>query len=124
MRWGAMDNEPNAIRRVIEKNSIVRSLLDTMRDMVYGKGVRFYAVDYEGGKSTRTPFMDTKLAEWCEATDLDEYVLSAINTRLDNSNIFTRWEYDLSNDWFNLSVSDSFNTRIAKACLLYTSRCV
>lgn len=115
VRWGAMDNEPNAIRRVIEKNSIVRSLLDTMRDMVYGKGVRFYSVNYEGGKSTRTPFMDTKLAEWCEATDLDEYVLSAINTRLDNANIFTRWEYDLHNDWFNLSVSDSFNTRIAKA---------
>jgi len=86
-----------------------------MRDMVYGKGVRFYAVNYEGGKSIRTPFMDTKLAEWCEATDLDEYVLSAINTRLDNANIFTRWEYDLSNDWFNLAVSDSFNTRIAKA---------
>ncbi|MCA0229872.1 MAG: hypothetical protein LCH91_05370 [Bacteroidetes bacterium] len=115
VRWGAMDNEPNSIRRVIEKNSIVRSLLDTMRDMVYGKGVRFYAVNYEGGKSIRTPFMDTKLAEWCEATDLDEYVLSAINTRLDNANIFTRWEYDLSNDWFNLAVSDSFNTRIAKA---------
>lgn len=116
VRWGVADNEPNSIRRIVDKNSIVRSLLESVRDMIYGKGVTFFKelYDADGNVLSRKPYKDSKLNEWREATDLDEYIIAAINSRLDNANIFNRWEYDLNNDWFTLSVSDSFQTRIAK----------
>ncbi|GAB2798649.1 hypothetical protein GCM10027275_50300 [Rhabdobacter roseus] len=112
VRWGVGDNQPNVIRRLVEKNTIVRSLLESLRDMIYGSGVGFFQKTIVDGKIQLTPYLDTKLEDWSEATELTDYVISAINQRVDNANIFTRWQYDPIDDWFLLSVSDSFKTRI------------
>lgn len=115
IRWGAGDNQPNVMRRAIEKNTIVESLLDSLRDMIYASGVGFFQkVKGKDGKSELVEFQDKRLDDWCWATDLQDYVISAISQRVDNANIFTKWTYDPLNNWFNLSVLDSFKTRIGK----------
>lgn len=114
VRWGAADNQPQAMRRLIQTNTSVRSLLESLRDMIYGSGVGFFKRTIVEGKIQLIPFTDTRLEEWAFATNLQGYVISSINQRVDNANIFTRWQYSPMDDWFYLSVSDSFKTRIGK----------
>lgn len=114
VRWGISDAQPNLMARIIEKNDTVQSLLETQRDMVYGAGIDFYRCMITGGKKTWEPFTDTRLEEWKVATDLTEYIIAAINQRLNNANIFTRWQYDPRQEWFTLDISDSFMTRVVR----------
>lgn len=115
VRWGAGDNQPNVMRKAIEKNTTVQSLLESLRDMIYASGVGFFTKEMVDGKPVITEYTDPKLEEWSWATDLQDYVITAINQRVDNANIFTKWRYDPLQDWFTLSVLDSFKTRIGKA---------
>ena len=114
IRWGAGDNQPNIMRALIEKNTIVQSLLDSLRDMIYGSGVGFFQRTLVDGKSSLLPYTDKRLEDWAWATDLQDYAVSAISQRVDNANIFTKWKYSPMDDWFTLSVLDSFKTRIAQ----------
>ena len=115
VRWGAGDNQPNVMRRLIEKNTIVQSLLESLRDMIYASGVGFFKrVIDKDGKITLLPYTDQQLEDWVWATDLQDYVISAINQRVDNANIFTKHTWDPFNKWFTLKVMDSFKTRIGK----------
>lgn len=114
IRWGIGDNQPNLMRKVINRNSIVRPLLESLRDMIYGSGVGFFqrGLDADGRTPILIPYTDNRLEEWSEATELQDYFISAINQRIDNANVFTRWQWDPFAKWFNLSISDSFSTRI------------
>ena len=116
VRWGFGDNQPNLMRKLIMRNTMVRPLLESLRDMIYGSGVAFFkrGVD-EKGKPVLTPYSDSFLEEWSEATELQDYLISAINQRVDTANVFTRWQYDPVNKWFLLSAADSFSTRIGTA---------
>ena len=42
VRWGAGDDEPNWINKLIEKNNQVRGQLEALRDIIYGTGVGFF----------------------------------------------------------------------------------
>lgn len=112
VRWGINDAYPNTMRAAIEKNSIVFPLLQSSRDMIYGNGVGFYKRNIVDNKAQFVPYTDTKLEEWSEATNLSSLIVDRINQRVDNANIFTRWQWDVSNKWFLLGTSDSFATRI------------
>lgn len=113
IRWGIGDNQPNLMRKVIHRNSIVRPLLESLRDMIYGSGVGFFKRSTGAdGKPSLIPYTDNRLDEWSEATELADYFISAINQRIDNANVFTRWQWDPFAKWFNISISDSFSTRI------------
>lgn len=114
LRWGLGDNQPNLMRRLIQKNTSVRSLLETHRDMIYGSGVGLFKRNIVDDKEQLVPYTDTRLSEWSEATELSDYAISAINQRVDNANVFTRWQYQPLDDWFLLNVSDSFKTRIGR----------
>lgn len=115
IRWGPGDNMPNTMRTAIQKNPIVMSLLDAVRDMIYASGVGFFKKIITDGKVELIPFTDTRLEEWSRATDLQHYAVSAISQRVDNANIFTKWRYDPIENWFTLSVMDSFKTRVGKS---------
>lgn len=114
VRWGAGDNQPNVMRKLIQNNTIVQSLLESLRDMIFASGVGFFKKQTVEGKSQIIEYTDEKLEDWSWATDLQDYAVSAISQRVDNANIFTKWRYDPINDWFTLSVLDSFKTRIGK----------
>lgn len=36
VRWGMGDNQPSLMRKVIHHNSIIRPLLESLRDMIFG----------------------------------------------------------------------------------------
>lgn len=113
IRWGIGDNQPNLMRKVIGRNSIVRPLLESLRDMIYGSGVGFFKRTIgPDNKPLLIPYTDSRLEEWSEATELQDYFIAAINQRIDNANVFTRWQWDPFAQWFNLEISDSFATRI------------
>jgi len=114
VRWGAGDNQPNVMRSLIEKNTIVQSLLESLRDMIYASGVGFFQKTTIAGKTQLSEYTDPRLEDWSWATDLQHYAVSAIGQRVDNANIFTKWRYDPLQNWFTLSVLDSFKTRIGK----------
>ncbi len=111
IRWGAADNQPNTMRRLIEKNNQVRPELVTLRDMIYGSGGVWKEIAADG---TIKPFYDAKLMAWERKTKLARYEIAAINQYIDNANVFSRVEWDVPNQYPKLSVSDSFQTRIAK----------
>lgn len=114
VRWGVGDNQPNVMRALIEKNTIVESLLESLRDMIYASGVGFFKKTIIDNKAELTEYTDSKLEDWSWATDLQDYVVSAIGQRVDNANIFTKWKYSPIDNWYTLSVVDSFKTRIGK----------
>lgn len=114
VRWGAGDNQPNVMRKVIEKNTLVQPLLSSVRDMIYASGVGFFQKSQVEGKAQIQEYTDAKLEDWSWVTDLQNYAISAIGQYVDNANIFTKWTYDPLNNWFNLGVLDSFKTRIGK----------
>lgn len=111
VRWGPADNQPNVMRRLIEKNNQVRPELVTLRDMIYGTGGVWKQVQNDG---TVIPFYDKKLADWERRTKLWKYEVAAINQYIDNANVFTRFELNVGKNEPVLSVSDSFFTRCTK----------
>lgn len=114
VRWGVGDNQPNVMRALIQKNTIVESLLESLRDMIYASGVGFFKKTIVDNKIQLTEYTDSKLEDWAWATDLQDYVVSAIGQRVDNANVFTKWKYSPVDKWYTLSVVDSFKTRIGK----------
>lgn len=114
VRWGAGDNQPNVMRKLIEKNTLVQPLLGSVRDMIYASGVGFFQKNTIDGKTQIEEFTDTRLEDWAWETDLQNYAVSAISQYVDNANIFTKWQYDPLKKWFTLQVLDSFKTRIGK----------
>lgn len=111
VRWGPADNQPNVMRRLIEKNNQVRPELVTLRDMIYGTGGVWKEVKNNG---TVVPYYDKKLADWERRTKLWKYEVAAINQYIDNANVFTRFELNVGKNEPVLSVSDSFFTRCTK----------
>src|SRR5215217_9605218 len=51
VRWGVGDNQPNVMRKLIQNNTIVQSLLESLRDMIYASGVGFFKKETIDGKS-------------------------------------------------------------------------
>ena len=47
-------------------------------------------------------------------TDLNQYVINAINQYMDMGNVFAKLTYKPLKDWYKLDVSDCFFTRITK----------
>ena len=111
--WGASDNQPNIMGRLIRKNNMVRPLLEAIRDLIYGTGVEFFKRTITNNAATLTPYIDEKLQEWTFRTRLPQYLIGAINERVTNGNHFTRFEFDVDG-LPRLSVSDSYMTRIGR----------
>jgi hypothetical protein len=111
VRWGVGDNHPNFMRSLMVENNQIQAELETLRDMIYGSGGRFYKKMPDG---TAVPFYDERLSDWAEATDLDNYEISAINQRLELGNHFTRFEYDLKQKVPFISIVDGFNVRVKR----------
>ena len=115
VRWGNADNMPNAMRKLLGRNNQLKAELDTLRDMIFASGMHFMKRTLgDDGKIQLRPYTDTRLEDWAYETQLKRYVLAAINQRVDNGNIFTRFVWDVDRAWFRLEVSDSYVTRIKK----------
>jgi hypothetical protein len=115
VRWGIGDNQPNMMRDLMRENNQIQAELDTLRDMIYGSGGRFYKKLPDG---TAVPFFDAALNDWAEATDLDNYEIAAISHRLELGNHFTRFEYDLKSKKPYISIVDGFNVRAKRPTTL------
>jgi hypothetical protein len=111
--WGAGDDQPNQMARLVEKNNQLRPLLEASRDMIYGTGIGFFKQVAEEKTIHLEPFMDERLKEWAYETELASYMIAAINERVTNANHFTRFEFDVDGTP-TLTISDSFTTRIGK----------
>lgn len=121
--WGSGDDQPNVMGQLIQKNSQIGSLLEAQRDMIYGSGLAFFKRIYEpdptGKMITRLePFIDSKLTDWAYATELTDYVIAAINERMQNANHFTRFEF--TPDGIPLiNIADAHHTRKGRDCKHY-----
>ncbi|MBN8820771.1 MULTISPECIES: hypothetical protein [unclassified Spirosoma] len=111
--WGAQDNQPNRMAKLLEQNNQVRPLLEATRDMIYGSGIGFFTKVIEGKTTHLEPYEDNKLTDWVYQTELARYAIAAINERVTNANHFTRFEFT-PDGLPLLSISDGFTTRIGK----------
>lgn len=111
--WGILDDQPNQMARLVEKNNQVRPLLEATRDMIFGTGVGFFNRVMDGGKVHLEPFEDERLTDWIYQTELHNYTIAAINERVTNANHFTRFEFTVDGMPL-LSISDGFTTRIGR----------
>lgn len=114
VRWGQQDNQPNLMNKLVEKNNQVRGQLESLRDMIHGSGLMFFKRIIENGTVSLEPYFDSKLDDWAWATNLSRYAITSVNQFVHLANHFTRLEYDPQNNWFTLSSSDAFITRIGK----------
>ncbi|MGF7217472.1 hypothetical protein GGR92_003646 [Spirosoma lacussanchae] len=111
--WGAEDNQPQQMARMVEKNNQVRPLLEASRDMIYGTGIGFFRQIQEGNTIHLEPYQDERLTDWVYQTELANYMIAAINERVTNANHWTRFEFTPEGVPL-LSVSDGFTTRIGR----------
>lgn len=112
--WGANDNKPNEMNRLKEQNNQVKPLLEAQRDMIYGSGLGFFKRIIADGKQQLEPYIDSQLLDWQFETELQDYIIGAINERVTNANPFTRFSFTV-NGMPILEVADSFATRIGRA---------
>ncbi len=112
VRWGAADNMPNTMKKLIATNHLVPSLLTAIRDLTYAQGLGFFKREIVDNKLQLIPYLDNKLEDWSYETELDEYLSTGLNQYVEMGNCFARMTYDPIKDWFKLGVSDAFATRI------------
>lgn len=112
IRWGASDNQPNEMKKLIRNNHLVPSLLTAIRDLTYGAGIGFFKRQIVQNKLEMMPFIDNKLEDWAYETELNEYLSTGVNQYVEMGNCFSRMTYDPIKDWYKLGVSDAFVTRI------------
>ena len=114
VRWGAGDDEPNFINKLIEKNNQVRGQLEALRDIIYGTGIGFFKRTITEGKVSLEPWFDQQVEDWAYETDLNDYIVTSINQMTHTANRFTRWVWDIQKGWYRLDVSDGFMTRVGR----------
>lgn len=114
VRWGAADDMPNKMKNLIRNNHLIPSLLTALRDLTYGAGLGFFQRKIVDNKLQLVPFLDNNLDEWAYETQLNEYLITAINQYTEMGNVFCRMKYDPIRDWYSLGISDCFMTRIKK----------
>ena len=116
--WGAANNQPNVMSALIQKNNLVRPLLEANRDMIFGTGMSFNKriIDKDAsGKTTKRlePYDDSRLEDWAFETRLAHYAIAAINERLTNGNHFTKFTFQPGGTPM-VQVVDGFATRIGR----------
>ena len=113
--WGQYDNQPNAMKALIQRNNQVPAQLDAIRDLNYGSGLGFFKRQFtDDGMVKLTPYTDAKLDAWVRKTQINRYVVSAFNQYGELGNVFTKMAWDVNNNWWKMSVSDAFFTRIVQ----------
>lgn len=114
VRWGGSDSQPNMMKKLAMANNQVPALLNAKRDLTYASGLGFFKREIKDNKLSMIPYIDQKIEDWSYETNLNQYIISAINQYVEMGNVFAKLTYRPVEDWYKLDISDCFFTRIAK----------
>lgn len=113
VRWGELDQQPNTLSHLLEKNGQVLATLDTHRDMLFGRGITFKKKVVEGTKVVGSEeYFDARLEDLMGKHRLNFYYMDLIVQMMTNGNAFTRFAWDAAQKEFSPMVTDAFFTRI------------
>lgn len=89
MAWGKDDDLPLFREKLIEKNNIVPSLLQTRRDITAGKGLQAYREVYENGEVKNELLkMPAEAEDFFEENDIIDFISAAARELYLHSNLF------------------------------------
>lgn len=76
--WGADNNLPKNIRRILEKNNLAPGILDRKLGLIYGQGPMLYTLSVEGNERHQNWVCDDEIQEWLDSWDYRGFIRNAL----------------------------------------------
>lgn len=67
--WGADNNLPKNIRRILEKNNLAPGILDRKLGLIYGQGPMLYTLDVQENERVQKWVQDEEIQDWLDSWD-------------------------------------------------------
>lgn len=65
--WGADNNLPKNIRRILEKNNLAPGILDRKLGLIYGQGPMLYTLDVQENERVQNWIQDEEIQDWLDS---------------------------------------------------------
>ena len=72
--WGADNNLPKNIRRILEKNNLAPGILDRKLGLIYGQGPMLYTLDVQENERVQNWIQDEEIQDWLESWDYRGFI--------------------------------------------------
>lgn len=92
--WGSRNSLPQYREQLVMENNIIPSLISTKCDITLGSGLFAYKEEFvaDGGKRNIIEVkMPSKIQEWLDKVDIDDYLDKAVKNLYMHANVFTEF---------------------------------
>ena len=72
--WGADNNLPKNIRRILEKNNLAPGILDRKLGLIYGQGPMLYTLDVQENERVQNWVQDEEIQDWLDSWDYRGFI--------------------------------------------------
>lgn len=72
--WGADNNLPKNIRRILEKNNLAPGILDRKLGLIYGQGPMLYTLDVQENERVQNWIQDEEIQDWLDSWDYRGFI--------------------------------------------------
>ena len=72
--WGADNNLPKNMRRILEKNNLAPGILDRKLGLIYGQGPMLYTLDVQENERVQNWIQDDEIQDWLESWDYRGFI--------------------------------------------------
>lgn len=72
--WGADNNLPKNIRRILEKNNLAPGILDRKLGLIYGQGPMLYTLDVQENERVQNWIQDEEIQDWLDSWDYRAFI--------------------------------------------------
>ena len=72
--WGADNNLPKNIRRILEKNNLAPGILDRKLGLIYGQGPMLYTLDVQENERVQNWIQDEEIQDWLDRWDYRGFI--------------------------------------------------
>lgn len=89
--YGSNNDLPKTIKDVVQNNSIAPGILKKKVQLLWGKGPQLYTEEIVDNKLQRTWVQDTRVQNWLESWDYQDYLMKCIVDFTDIEGSFTKF---------------------------------
>ena len=72
--WGADNNLPKNIRRILEKNNLAPGILDRKLGLIYGQGPMLYTLGVQENERVQNWIQDEEIQDWLDSWDYRGFI--------------------------------------------------
>ena len=72
--WGADNNLPKNMRRILEKNNLAPGILERKLGLIYGQGPMLYTLDVQENERVQNWIQDEEIQDWLDSWDYRGFI--------------------------------------------------